>query len=1300
MTPSDGTHPALVVGIGASAGGLAAFKGFLSQTPADTGMTFVLVQHLDPHHKSLLVELLGAQSPIPVVAATDGAAVKENCVFVIPPDATLTIKDGVLQVATPAPAREFRRPIDTFFVSLAEDCGERAVGIVLAGVGSDGTIGIGTIKEHGGLTLAQAEFDATALQGMPSSAAATGLVDHVVAVEAMPGKLIDYATHLVGVAEKKDGDGQRSDLQQHLAKITSLLHARSAHDFSGYKDATLIRRLQRRMQVLHIESATDYVARLKTDRGEIEALFRELLIGVTQFFRDPEAFDALKATAILPLLAAKDEGEPIRVWVPGCSTGEEVYSLAIVLREALRARDRVPQVTIFGTDIDANAVATARFGRYPKAASGLSPERFERWFARDGDDYCPVPEIRDMCVFSTHSLVRDPPFSKLDLISCRNVLIYLGEELQDRLMRTFHYALLPGGTLFLGTSESVTRSSRLFTALDKKHRILQRRDAGATLPALQPTGHAALEPPPASVRRRSAEDRIDKAVSHVMQHYAPAYFVIDRNHEVTRFSGAETGPYLEPSKGAASLSLFSIVHKTLRPAVRAAVNQAVASGQRVINETLTLRIDGEARALTLIVEPVAGQNGKTSGSCVVAFRDTSPRAAGGAPEAPAAESDAHVQLLEREIAATRAQLEAATDDLETQIEDMKSTTEEFQSVNEELQSSNEELETAKEEMQSVNEELHTINSELNNKNELLTRLNSDMQNLLESTQIATVFLDGQLRIKHFTPTLSQLFPVRDSDRGRPITDILSGLAYTELQGDVDTVQRNGTIVERDLALKDGAQTFVMRIRPYRTVKGEIDGVVITFVDITERKRAEELRANLAAIVESSDDAIIGKDLDGIINSWNQGAQRLFGYTAQEAVGQPASILIPSDREDEEPRILERISRGESTHNYETVRQRKDGSLFDISLTVSPIRDAQGRVIGASKIMRDITERKQAEETRRLALDASGAGVWVWHAATGVSVADEAYRALYGFGPEEVIDDATWAARLHPDDRDPHMRLVEACLKTGGEWQEEFRIIHPVLGERCLAGRGKVLRDTEGRVTSMTGINFDVTVRKTAEAAVAAVRQQAEETQRLLIDELNHRVKNTLAIVQAMAEQTLQKARDPAHFVDSFRGRLHALSRAHNLLTQRSWRGVDLESLVREQLVVDATQGERITCSGPELQLLPRVAVHLGLTLHELGTNARKYGALKVSEGRLSVTWRVTGQGSDHFLELNWAESGGPTVSPPAVHGFGTVLIERGLKHSLGGTAHMNFAPTGVMCDIRLPLPETGDSAGPESGVHP
>jgi len=363
------------------------------------------------------------------------------------------------------------------------------------------------------------------------------------------------------------------------------------------------------MQVLHIDSATDYVERLRTDQGEVEALFREFLIGVTQFFRDPEAFDALKAMTVMPLLSAKGDDEPVRVWVPGCSTGEEVYSIAILLREALHERSRVPDVKIFGTDIDANAVAIARAGRYPKAVSGLSPERFEQWFAKDRDNYCPVPEIRDMCVFSTHSLVKDPPFSKLDLISCRNVMIYLNEELQEQLLRTFHYALLPSGYLFLGSAEGVTRNSRLFTALDKKHRILRRRDAIATLPAFQPKGMLTLEPPPSlPLRRQSADDRIDKAVGRVMQHYAPAYLVIDRNHEVTRFSGAETGRYLEPSQGTASLNLFSIVHKSLRSAVRAAVSQALADGQRVVKENLTIRIDGEARALTLIVEPIGVEN--------------------------------------------------------------------------------------------------------------------------------------------------------------------------------------------------------------------------------------------------------------------------------------------------------------------------------------------------------------------------------------------------------------------------------------------------------------------------------------------------------------------------------------------------------------------------------------------------------------------------------------------------------------------------------------------------------------------
>ena len=476
----------LVVGIGASAGGLAAFKRFLANTPADTGMAFILVQHLDPHHKSLLVELLGAGASIPVVTAENGLAIRGDCVFVIPPDATLTIKDGILQVVTPAPPRDQRRPIDAFFASLAEDCRDRAVAIVMSGAGSDGALGVSMIKEHGGLTLAQGEFDHVAEVGMPQSAAATGMVDHVVPVEDMPGLLINYQQHLGVVAPREDGHGTREDAREHLAAITVLLRAGIDHDFSGYKENTLIRRIQRRMQVLHIDDIPSYVERLKADRGELEALFRELLIGVTQFFRDPEAFEALKSPALAAFASSKAAaGEPVRIWVPGCSTGEEVYSIAILLSECLTAGQRAlsDDIKIFGTDIDSNAIAVARSGRYRQPVPGVSPERLERWFVKEGDHFCLRREIRELCAFSVHSIVKDPPFSRLDLISCRNVLIYLDNEVQDRVMQTFHYALKPDGFLFLGTSESTARHAKQFGIVDKTNHIFRQLGSGEPSPA-------------------------------------------------------------------------------------------------------------------------------------------------------------------------------------------------------------------------------------------------------------------------------------------------------------------------------------------------------------------------------------------------------------------------------------------------------------------------------------------------------------------------------------------------------------------------------------------------------------------------------------------------------------------------------------------------------------------------------------------------------------------------------------------------------------------------------------------------
>jgi two-component system CheB/CheR fusion protein len=825
--------PSLVVGIGASAGGLAAFRSFFDNMPVDTGMAFALVQHLDPDHKSLLVELLQPHTSMQVMEAQDQEELVPNQVHVIPPNATLTLEGDVLRVSTPVPARKYRRPIDTFFASLAESQEDCAVGIVLSGVGSDGSLGIKTIKEHGGFTLAQAEFDETAMMGMPSSAAATGLVDRVASVESLPAKLLEHQAHLAKVEEQKDADGAREDIRESLTAITAVLRWRLKHDFSGYKQNTLIRRIQRRMQVLQIEAVPAYAEHLRQEPSEGDALFRELLIGVTQFFRDEDAFEALKANFLPSLFAGREADDPIRVWIAGCATGEEVYSIAILIQEILGAHRTETTVTIFATDIDPQAIAVARAARF-RRMDGVSPQRLQRWFVRDGEDFIPVHAIREMCVFSEHNLVRDPPFSRIDLISCRNVLIYMDNDFQHRVMQTFHYALRPGGYLFIGPSESISRESRLFSVADKKHRILQRRDSvRAALPDFLPQAGSAATVQAATAR---IEDQVDKSARRVMAKHSPAYFVIDRHHNIVRFSGGETGRYLEPSEGNASLDLFANLSRSLRTQVRRAVESAFSSGQAVEEENLS--VDG-GPPVDLLVEPIV-EPGKPPALLVVAFRanrrQSEPAPEGGREASQPVQRD--VEALQEELHSLQIRHQATSDELESQIENMKSVTEEFQSVNEELQSSNEELETAKEEMQSVNEELQTINSELHGKNALLMQANNDLQNLLDSTQIATIFLDDELCIGNFTPAAREVFSLRDGDRGRPVTDIVSLLSYDQLREDVTKVQRTLEVVEHQLDLKDESATYIMRIRPYRTVANVISGVVITFNNISEQKQQQ------------------------------------------------------------------------------------------------------------------------------------------------------------------------------------------------------------------------------------------------------------------------------------------------------------------------------------------------------------------------------------------------------------------------------------------------------------------------------
>ncbi|MBC7521138.1 MAG: SAM-dependent methyltransferase, partial [Sandarakinorhabdus sp.] len=716
MPKADGVPVFLTVGIGASAGGLEAFKSFFGAMPPNSGLAFVLVQHLSPDHKSMLAELLGKSTSMDVIEAKDGVRVKPNCVFVTPPDATMTIGDGCLKIVHPAPPRERRRPIDTFFQSLAEDQGENAVCIILSGTGSDGAIGLTAVKEHGGLTLAQAEYDSHAMAGMPESAANTGLVDDVLAVEAMPARVISHQRHLANTAAVKDEEGIHKDAPSQLSAILRALHARTGHDFSEYKEKTLVRRLQRRMQVLQVETPQAYRERLKEDPEELDLLLRELLISVTHFFRDPGAFDALNETVLKGLMASRNANDDIRIWVPGCATGEEVYTIAILLREALDGRRPRPKIQIFGTDLDDRAISTARIGFYRKPVAGLSPERLERWFTVEGEGYCVAPEIREMCVFSGHSVIKHPPFSKLDLISCRNLLIYLDAPMQDRLMRTFHYALKPGGKLFLGSSESVTRATRLFSVCDKRHRIFERRDVlTPSLPSFS-AGMRTIERAAPDTQQAPADDQIEKHIRQIVERLAPPHLLLDRSNRIVRFSGGAVGPYLEPSPGPASFALFDILRKTLRPAARDVLQQLRASDEPVRRDDVPIRIDGKPRLVSLVAERL-GARGTEADYVVLALHDAGPGQARGKIGDVRAKSVEELHSLEQELRTTRTQLQSTIDELETANEEMKSSNEEYQSVNEELQSSNEELETAKEEMQSVNEELQTINTEIASKNE-------------------------------------------------------------------------------------------------------------------------------------------------------------------------------------------------------------------------------------------------------------------------------------------------------------------------------------------------------------------------------------------------------------------------------------------------------------------------------------------------------------------------------------------------------------------------------------------------------
>lgn len=950
------------MGLGASAGGFDAFQKFFSRMPSDSGMAFVLVQHLDPHHPSLLPDLLSKATRMRVAQATDQTPVQPDHVYVIPPNATLTIEAGALRVRPVEGEGGPRLSIDRLFGSLAEDQGHNAVCVLFSGSGSDGTIGLRAVKEHGGMAMAQSPETAQH-DPMVRSAIATGLVDHVLSPEDLADKLVEYGTYLRRLRDQQGPDAQVLATSAELTRICTILLHKTSHDFRRYKSPTLLRRIQRRMQVLQAASVAEYIERLREGPGEADQLFRDLLIGVTHFFRDTEAFDVLARDVIPRLVSVAAVDGTLRVWTPGCSTGEEAYSVAILLREQILKQDARSRVQIFAGDIDDEALEFARNARYAEGiAQHVTPERLERFFIRHDHVYQVAKEIREMCLFSTHSLIKDPPFSRLDLVVCRNLLIYLEADVQRYVNSLFHYALHPGGYLFLGPSESLTGSPEMFHVVDRKHRIFQR---GATvtrvvealpdaLSARRPIGRgaaAAGAPPSAQQALVTALERV------LLDRYAPAWVVINARAEALHFS-TRTGKYLEPAPGAPSTDVVQMARPGLRLDLRAAIHKAVRTGETVVHQNVLVETNGEEQRITLLVRPVT-ELGADSGLFLVVFQEVGPpqsRGEAGTGDAAAPTSvDSVVQQLESELRTTKDHLQATVEEVETSNEELKSANEELLATNEELQSSNEELQTSKEELQSINEELETINAELSGKVRELDQANSDLVNLFQATKIPTLFLDGTLVIKRFTAAATHVYRLIDTDAGRPITDITP--RFTEdLLPDMMEVLRTAAPRERQLHFGDGSATYLVRMLPYRRVDNTLDGLVVTFLDVTQLEAAQAQRTRLAAIVASSHDAIVSRELDGTITSWNEAAARLFGYAEQEAVGRSIfDLIIPPDGRTEVEHTDATVRRGSRVAPLESTCLTKDGKRIAVLVAVSPVKDAAGQVTGSSAVLRDLTE---------------------------------------------------------------------------------------------------------------------------------------------------------------------------------------------------------------------------------------------------------------------------------------------------------------------------------------------------------
>ena len=1029
----------IVVGIGASAGGVEALRGFFTAAEPGCNLAFIVYLHFPAHSPSHLVSILGQCTALPVTMAVHGEAVQPDHVYVAPPGTLATLSDGHLNLGE---VGHNHNPIDVLFCSLASAYGEHAIGVVLSGTGSDGTHGIQAISAAGGLTVAQRTSGETSSHPeMPASAIATGRIDHVLPVEEIPPHLAAYGKGLSPEMPGSSVEHAPHHLKGVKDALCELLQNTVRHDFSRYKASTFLRRVGRRMRVLNISDWSAYVEHARATPDEVLRLFHDLLIGVTAFFRDEDAFQALAKDIIPRLFKGKGSQDKVRVWVAGCSSGEEAYSIAILLCEHAKTLPSPPQMQVFATDVDEDALRVARLGCYPASLlEGVRADRVTRFFIREGAQYRASKQLRAICTFAAHSIIRDPPLCSIDLISCRNVMIYFDRYLQDQVIPTFHFALAPGGFLFLGPSENIGRHDDLFTSVDNAHRLFERVGGiRRSIPFLPPSTKgkaAARDAVPVGWKSETVRTIAQSADAQILKHYGPANVVVNERGDIVHFS-SRTGKYLEPSPGIPNPNLLFMARTGLRIGLRSALHESKKSGKIAVRDNCAITLDGKNKqTVRVTVEPL---NHKGEGELwLVTFMDIGDVLAAEEPGAEDIDSTATemaVQQLEREVQDTRESLQSAIDEYEIAVEELRSSNEELMSMNDDLQASNEELEASKEELHVINGELQSVNADLVSKIEELKQANGDLRNLFESTKIAVIFLDGHLVIRSFTRAVTEMFRLVPADCGRHLSDIVSFLDYDTLDADIAIAMNSRETVQRPIVRRDGGAHYLVRVIPYLTLDGRVDGVLITLTNVT--------------------------------------------------------------------------------------------------------------------------------------------------------------------------------------------------------------------------------------------------------AAVDARAQ--DQYHRLLISELNHRVKNILTVAASLATQSLRCTSTPEEFAKVFLGRLQALAKAHDVLATENWGDVPLKALIAAGLELQVEDKERLTLDGPPIRINAKAATTLSLAVHELATNATKYGAFANGSGHVYISWAQELRPQGTFLVIRWRESGGPPVLPPTRKGFGSELIERGIKYELRGSAKLDYLPAGLEVQIAIPL---------------